>query len=402
MRTGSLIAAIVLFLAAEVPAGAGETELSGHIAGDLRIFLLSPAHEGQSEATLNPSLVLQPELRYEWSNGDDRITAIPFARVDAQDSERTHFDLRELNWLHVGTDWDLHLGIDKVFWGVTESRHLVDIINQSDLVEDLDEENKLGQPMINLGLQRNWGHFNAFVMTGFRERTFPGWDGRLRGGAVVDTDEAVYESSAEEWHMDVALRYAMVLGDWDIGLAYFHGTGREPRLIAKEDASGEIVLVPHYDVIDQGSLDAQATLGAWLWKLESILRSGQGDTFAAYVGGFEYTFYGIFQGNADFGVLGEYLYDDRDKDAPPTSFDDDIFLGMRYTLNDVNDTDFLAGVFIDRESGGGFINVEADTRLSDHWTLEVEARAFADIPEDDPGFGIRDDHHLQIRLARYL
>ena len=59
--------------------------------------------------------------------------------------------------------------------------------------------------------------------------------------APQDGDVFTRESlaAAEEWYVDLALRYTIVLGDWDIGLAYFRGTGREPRLIEKEDASGE-------------------------------------------------------------------------------------------------------------------------------------------------------------------
>ncbi len=39
----------------------------------------------------------------------------------------------------------------------------------------------------------------------------------------------------------------------------------------------------------------QYTTGAWLWKLETITRSGQDDRFFALAGGFEYTF-----GNNDY------------------------------------------------------------------------------------------------------
>jgi hypothetical protein len=61
------------------------------------------------------------------------------------------------------------LGANKVFWGVTESRHLVDIINQTDLVEDIDEEQNLGQPMVNLLLQRDWGQLDFYLKPWFRE-----------------------------------------------------------------------------------------------------------------------------------------------------------------------------------------------------------------------------------------
>ena len=41
-------------------------------------------------------------------------------------------------------DWSLSIGLGKVFWGVTEFNHLVDVINQTDLVEGIDGEAKLG------------------------------------------------------------------------------------------------------------------------------------------------------------------------------------------------------------------------------------------------------------------
>lgn len=381
---------------------AGETELSGYITGDLRVFPSSPVHAGQSGTALNPSLVVQPEFRYEWSEGENRVTAIPFVRLDAQDKERTHFDLRELNWLHVGESWDLRVGVEKVFWGVTESRHLVDIINQTDLVEDLDGEDKLGQPMVNFGVQRDWGNLNFFILPFFRERTFPGKKGRLRGPIPVDTDNPVFGSSAEEWHVDFAIRYETVIGDWDIGVAHFYGTGREPRFVLGMDVTGNPVLIPQYDIINQSSVDVQATLGDWLLKLESIVRSGQGDTFGAVVTGFEYTFYGVFNNDTDVSLLVEYIYDDRDEHAAPTSQDNDIFLALRLALNDTNDTNFLGGVFVDLSSGATFINLETNRRLSDQWKLEIEARAFASSPMEDPAFVVRKDHHLQIRLARYF
>ena len=82
-------------------------------------------------------------------------------------------------------DWELRLGIGKVFWGVTESRHLVDTINQSDGVEDIDGEAKLAQPMATLSWIRDWGVVELLVLPYFRERTFAGVEGRPRQGALL-------------------------------------------------------------------------------------------------------------------------------------------------------------------------------------------------------------------------
>ena len=160
---------------------------------------------------------------------------------------------------------------------------------------------------------------------------------------VVDTDsDAIYDFEAGQNHIDLAVRYSHYVGNWDFGVYAFEGTGREPRLQFDLDRGRTI---PIYDVIRQAGGDVQYTRGAWLGKLETIVRSGNGDTFAAAVGGVEYT---LFQalGAADIGVLVEYLYDGRDDEAPFTPFDDDVFVGSRLAWNDTRDTALLVGAII--------------------------------------------------------
>ena len=326
-----------------VPGWAGQWDVSTEAGAELRVFANKPAFSEQSGRTLSPSIFLEPEAVYEWNDGDDRFTFKPFLRLDRDDDNRSHVDIREANWLHLGDGYDLVVGLEKVFWGVTESRHLVDIVNQNDQVEDLDGEDKLGQPMIQVAFGRDWGTVTGFVLTGFRERAFVGRDARLRGGLPTAGDDATYDSNLEDHAVDFAIRYTHVLGDVDLGVSHFHGTSREPRLSVVAGASGP-ELRPHYDQIDQTGLDIQYTADAWLWKFEAIGRGGHGDYFTAAVAGIEYTLYQIMESDADLGLLAEYLYDGRDDngDAPLTAFENDIFVGARLTLNDADDSTLLA------------------------------------------------------------
>ncbi|MGB5339328.1 MAG: hypothetical protein WBO06_09565, partial [Gammaproteobacteria bacterium] len=283
-----LLAVAVLACSLLLPARLAAGEWSGYLGVEARLFQHDPVAPAQHDH-FNLSLVTEPEFYSEWDNGRQSFTFQPFLRLDQHDSARTHGDIRELLWQKAGQSWELSAGISKVFWGVAESQHLVDIINQTDLVEDIDQEDKLGQPLVNLALIRDWGTIDLYVLPGFRERTFPGRDGRLRSIPRVDTDHPLYASAAEDRHIDFAIRWSHYIGDWDFGLAHFSGTSREPRLLPGLTAGGEAVLIPLYETIDQTSLDLQATLGDWLWKLEWLTRSGQGDRYSAAVGGFEYT-----------------------------------------------------------------------------------------------------------------
>lgn len=402
-RTG-LLWVLLVSLPAIVPVGvqANSFDVSGRFEFETRFFPQSAAFPGQDDSTVSPSVALSPEFRYEWNGERDRLTFIPFARADLDDDERTHADLRALNWTHVGADWDMVLGVGKIFWGVAESRHLVDVINQVDLVENLDEEDRLGQPMANINYFTDYGAFGLYVLPWFRERTFADREARLRGSVPIIVNDPRYESGAEQHHVDFAARWSHAIDDLDFGVAHFHGTGREPVFLA-ETRNGETVFLPLYEQIDQTSLDLQMTTGPWLLKLEALTRGGQGDRFFAAVGGFEYTITGIMGSRADLGLLAEYHFDGRDDAAPATSFDRDIFVAARYVLNDPESSEVLAGAVIDQSTQGVFLNIEAEHRLAEQWKLELEARVFLNASSSDSVlFGIRRDDHVLLRVSHFF
>lgn len=401
-------------LACLLPACGCHAEWRGYVAAELLGFVEDPQDSRQHNTYA--SLSLEPEYFHEWNRRSDLFTFKPFAMVDAHDDNRTHADIRELSWIHVERDWETNIGISKVFWGVTEAVHLVDIINQTDLVVNEDGEDKLGQPMAKLTLIRDYGVFDLFVLPGFRERTFSDVEGRPRFAIPVSNDVR-YESGDEELHIDFAVRWSHSIGEFDIGIAHFAGTAREPRfLILPGDVtppSSIKKLTPYYEIINQTSLDLQAIFGGWLLKLEAIVRSGQGKQVQALAGGYEYTFVGVNESQIDIGLITEYLYDSRDDDidlaaavageALVTSpFQNDLVLGARFTLNDAASSELLASVIVDLDGGGQSYNIEASRRLGDRWKLSLEARGVMNIPSNNVLSSFEDDNRFRLELARYF
>lgn len=378
--------------------GATTFDWSGHLSLDSRLFTQSARFSEQEDHSV--SLAIEPELYIDWAEGSRRIVVNPFFRADSADDERTQADMRELYWRGTFDDFELKIGVAKVFWGVTESQHLVDVINQTDLIENIDSEDKLGQPMVNLSLVRDWGTLELFVLPYFRERTFAGSDGRLRAQLVVDTDHALYESSAEEKHVDVAIRWRHYFGDWDIGLAHFSGTSREPLLIPQL-RNGKLVLLPYYQQIEQTSLDLQATKGDWLWKLEAISNHSDLGRYTAFVAGFEYTLVGICDSAADLGILLEYHFDDRD-DQATTAFENDVFLGVRWVLNDIQSSELLIGAIVDADTQAVFGSLEASRRIGQSWKVSLEARLFSNVSSQELFYDLRDDDYIELRIAKYF
>ena len=374
-------------------------QVTGEIELETRAFPRRPLSDDQRRN--NVSLRFRPELYWEWDRGRTTLLFEPFVRLDLSDGRRTHVDVRELSFTKAWDAVELRLGFRKVFWGVTESQHLVDIINQTDLVENPDGEDKLGQPMVNLALIRPWGTVDLFVLPWFRQRTFPGAGGRLRFPITVDTDRAVFEADAGRHHVDWAVRWSHYLGGLDLGVSHFSGTSREPRFEPGQNEAGDPVLVPHYDLIDQTGMDAQYTTGGWLWKFEGITRSGPDDRMYALTAGFEYTVYGVLGGAADLGLITEYLWDSRDN-ATVTPFEDDIALGARLAFNDVQSSELLAVAVVDRSGGGSFVSIEGNRRVGQNWTVGVEARAFFGMQSTDPLYALRRDAYVGLAITRYF
>ena len=418
---GLLGAAWVLaaMLAADAHAGNERTEetdepveidFSGSLSAEGRWFPQDGAFPGQS--SLATGFVAEPQLYLEDAAGRS-FTVAPFFRYDHADPRRTHFDLREAYLLLFGeigdSGWELRLGVDQVFWGVTESQHLVDIVNQVDFVEHPNGEAKLGQPMAHATWFGDWGAFELFGMPYHRARTFQGREGRLRLPFVVDDELIEYESAGGPWHLDLAARYSHSFGLLDLGLSVFDGTSREPFLVPGADPDGTPTLLQHYTRIRQFGADAQVTVGSWLLKLEAIHRAGarnliglEEDYFATVFGG-EYVFYSVAGSAVDVSVLSEWNYDGRGRNATPSrspnSLENDLFLAARLAFNDVQSTEVTSGFFTDVSRATRTLAVEFDRRLSGQWSLHAEVIGLLSVDPADLHYAMRTDSFVDVSLT---
>lgn len=401
-------------------AQAADFEVSGYVGFEWREHFeegqFNDANNEQADRQLG--LTAEPEMVWSLADGEHTIVFKPYVRIDSEDEERSHGDIREFSWMTYGDDWELTAGISKVYWGVTESQHLVDIINQTDFVEAPDGEDKLGQPMIKLSAIRDWGMVTGFVLPGFRERTFPGEEGRFRTALPMALSNAEYQAGEEDAHVDYALRWNHSIDSYDLGVSWFNGTSRDPifqptQFVAV--APGVFVptkLQPFYAQINQLGFDLQATLDSWLWKFEAIYRSYDDsvknsladlgvEDYSAATGGFEYTFYGPFETVWDWGVLAEYQYDSRE-DAQLAIAQNDAFVGSRIAFNDAASSEVLAGISQDLDSEGSqSVVVEFATRINEGIKLNVDLFLLMSDDDENVSDQFKRDDYVQVSLNYY-
>jgi hypothetical protein len=370
-------------------------EWRGYLGVEGRIFMQSPALEEQVRHGL--ALVAQPEFSYATADRRHRINAMAFARLSLS-PEYVSADLRELFWQYRGNQWSLLAGMNRVFWGATESRHAIDVVNQSDLRENYIGDVKMSQLMVAASVQRAWGQLEFYALPFFRPRAFPPPEDRPRILLPIADAEVV-----DRPPLDVAARVSVSRADVDLHAFYFRGVNREPNLIPVLDDSGApTALKPLYKPIDQVGADVQYPLGGWLIKGEVMHRRTPDAHFQAAVAGFEYGFSRLFGGASDLTVLAEYQFDNRPDTEWPAPATRGIYAGLRLAINDTGSSEARAGAVHDLKSDSWLIKVDFTRRLTDRWGLSAGYSGFVNVSRSRALSDYSRDSYLTITLRRYL
>ena len=338
------------------------------------------------------SLTLEVEGSLTWDDRSQILTVAPFIRIDPNNESRTRLDFRDLVWEKIWDDWEVAVGMRQLSWGVAESVALLDVINQRDFGEDSPASGRLGQPLLNLKTFTSLGSFEGYVLPYFRERNFAGRGGALWSSLPVDADAAEFEHDRGREHIDWALRWSHFVGGFDLGLAHFSGTNRDPRFEPSPQVGGGPGWIPFYDQINQTSLDAQWTRDALLLKVELLRRASDFEEFYAVVGGLEYALAPYLS------VFVEYLYDGRGEDAT-ASTENDFFVGARLLTQDWT----VSGrTLVDYRSGNVITSATASRRISDRATVELDGRLFGGNSSDEPTFARRLDKYLSLSFTLFF
>lgn len=384
----------------------------------------------------------------------ERLVLEAYARADAREDARSRGDLREAYYEVQAGALTTRLGARRIYWGVAESRHLVDTLNQSDLADDLDGEAKLGQPMLEFVFGGETTALSLYALPGFRERRLPGPGGPLVYPFPLALEETRIEAGAGLLHTDYAARASGQFGDLDLALSWFDGIGREPDILPclrrgsgfpgtedqancavlasvtaaaprpglltpllqalglapsnaeiaadlEQRAYANLVLVPVYQRERRLGLEAQYIHEALALKFEGLVRDTRGARSYAAVAGFEYNLSGLFGGAQDLGLIVEALRDTR-PDLLSSRYDHEVFLGGRWSLNDVAGSQALGGVLVDSGGGGQTWSLEASRRLGDDWKLGLRLRAFTGGDPKDLANVVKDADELRLTLERYF
>lgn len=448
--------AVALLTFAAGSALAQEASFNASLSAGLRYYPEDGLYAGQSSSGVEA--FGEMTLGGEIALGAGRLT---FDLDGILDSTGTldRGNIAELHYSQSFGDWSLLAGFHTENWGVAESRSVMNVMNPVDGTDPLVQDTLLGTPMVNLNYHSGIGTFSAYALLGFIEPTFPkGDEGRFRSLLQWDPDRAYYDEDRDARNVDLALRYsgyfALGNGSLDVQATYFNGTSREALAmpgcinalgpvneamcdaindaIAVGIAQGDLPvdagdfwdtmdeimtddlasalsglppvagLIPYYRKVEQVGLSAVYAINDLQLRAEASWHDvGTEEYLSAVVGG-DYTFNGLGGGDGDLTMVMEYLYDDRGALQPATVFEDDLFLGMNYRLNNASDTEVKLGVFHDISSEARLYTLRLSSRLTDSSSFEVNASHATTTGWNDPLAFIKDDSFVEVKLTTYF
>ena len=287
---------------------------------------------------------------------------------------------------------DAYLGYRHTFWGVVESRNLVDLINQHDMAAGISSDNRLGAPSISFEAYLGSGDFQYWYIPRFRERTFN--EKNAHPGFGLPVLPAQFAHTRGSKAPDHAIRYGNSIGEIDYAVSVFDGTAREPLIRVEEMGS----ILPYYEQMRSVGLELQYTGDSILYKFEGLTGTQGEEDFDAAVMGTEKTVYSIFATQWDMGLIIEYQYDDRVQ----ALIDRTLVSGIRLTANDEFDTSLLVLYTVDDEFSQSLFGLEASRRLRNGMTLDLNYLLYNSDEQNLPFYSLVDDSEFSLTLGYYF
>ncbi len=439
-------------LCAPLSAQAEDLSFEGELGLTARTFFEDGALEGQigKGTSLIGSVRLAASADLSFGQFAAELRGRKDERTGAQswDLSKAYIagELDQLRWL---------VGSDVVFWGVTESYNPVNIVNQRGSFVSNEEVERLGQPMVSMSFDtEKMGTFSFYGLLGFRELDYEDADQRLRFDIVPDGGRAMFESDND---IDFAIRNSNSInttsGSLDYAISLFSGRDRQPVYLPgcgfKQDSVNEatcdtvnanvleaykglspddigddpgaaafdrldpasqtfllsgnsVGAVPYYQQMQQIGLELVYSTGDWQLKFDGAKRFTNWEDYFSGVIGAEYSFGDLFSSGGSLTGAVEYIYDDRSNLQPRTFLDNDVFVALRYDLNNVANTSLSLSGLKDIQTDSTWVNFNISTRLTDSAEIDFSTVFINADDTSDPLSGLDDDYFMEFSLTYFF
>jgi hypothetical protein len=333
------------------------------------------------------ALVTRLEIKYRPGGGRLNLVLRGLARFDAIDSTRNIGTLEDAYLAYAVGRLTLRVGSQIVNWTTTEAFHPADTINSRNFDSDLDNLEKLGEPMVELQLRILQGSLAVFYMPMRIDPNVLPAESRLSFvPSGVQLGDPLWlgrdgTKSDSVFENQVAVQFKQTVGPADIALHVVDHSDRHQPSFTFDAASGEVR--PTYHSVTQFGLTYVHVLGSLIVKLEAVRRGFRSpDPVDApdvtdlpnhdqVAGGLEYGWVNSRGHDAAFIVEGQYVRASSNAVRRQLHvFQGDMLVGYRHAFNDEQGRELVFGFITDLERPYEYLgSARYAQRLSDTWSI---------------------------------
>jgi len=401
--------------------------LQGNIDLTTQAYLTLP--EGKHPENITASATL--EMAY--SKDDLSIKAKLYAQQDSYDfysqPEQNHRSFLRLDELYVQYDFEndeIMFGKNIRFWGALEVRNITDGFNSEELRGDPFQKDKLGSWNVSYSHFTDDGEFSAIVKFYEQDRKmssfpyvyyfFPESIPVASGVEIpyVYKDTLVTENGQNR--PTVYLKYSATADTeyaLDYAIIFENGYDSQRYYTAESSADGtEITTQEHAYLVNKIMTYNTLVIDSTLYKLEAlytdVINNSEISDYYHLGLGVEHTLSQIYE-EADLGLISEYYYygtlegDKRGDLALFELFQNDLFLGARYSFNDSNDASIVGGAILDLDYNEQVYYIEYEGRVGDVIKVNFDYRFIDPSPEKPTAFHLMGRHErVSLKLGYYF
>jgi len=333
----------------------------------------------------------------------------------SQKNERSYLRLDELYGQYDFLDDQIVVGKSIRFWGALELRNITDGFNPTELRDDPFAMDKLGVWNASYAHYFDTSELSIIAKLYEPQREMAGYPYVYyyfpsQINSLPNQYSNSLKSEKSQTRPSLYLKYSGTTeGDYSIDYAFIFQNGYDSQRYFSSSVLGDAITnIPYKTqlqenayLVNKFSTYNTMVLGATLYKLEALYADvidNEEISDYMHIGlGVEHTLYGVYE-NADLALLLEYYnystFEDgkRDDLALFELFQNDLFVGLRLSLNDAKESKITTGAIIDMEYDEQVYYIEYESRLNDIFVLDFDYRYIAPSPSDLTAFKLMGRH----------
>lgn len=332
------------------------------------------------------------ELDMTYNKGDFKAFAQFRAQQDyydikggSDDTKRSYLRINELYAQYDFEDSQVLFGKSIRYWGALEVHNLTDGFNIVDFRSDPTEKDKVGSWNASYTKYTDNGELSIIAKFNEENRKMPAYpyvyypftNVQITYDNDVNTEKSVHRPS-------IYLKYSSSTDtEYTLDYSIILQNGYDSQRYYSEPSTPVFKVMENAYLVNKLMSYNTLVVGSTLVKLEAVYADViDDDLISDYYNiglGVEHTI-GQVYGEADLGLLAEYYkyetlengkYDDLQLFEV---FQNDIFLGARYSFNEGNDATIVGGAILDLDYGEQVYYVEYEGRINDMFKLNIDYR----------------------------